>query len=450
MSVGTKKITTQLLDLSVKDNFESVLDGTGKPLSILDSLGFGELGSTINKLINKVKSVVNKILSAIGNVLSKIGAFIKRILKAIGDILKPIFKELMRILGIPLKWLGNLMKNALKFIASSLGTLGGWLKDVLGLDNGMGNMKDFASLAVSDIARTGFLASIFGYYSRDRHGLGSVTDRFARECGLEPVAKAYRKLFYHGKGNRDYYDTYNDMFSRYPDRDEGRIYNAYYNRDFKYRNDYFKSLELADLGSIFTRFKYMQLDGSTHKQLIELSSVDDLDRWLPKHRRVNSNKTYEELNQPRTSYSNLEKLSIIRKSSSRLEHKDLEYNDVTGDGIINTYTAKRSMEDTMLRRYELDRGSTFERYYYKGRRPNLEKPLEFTGKDYTPSVAMDTTKKTEAEKIGSTLGIVGMKLKEPVTFAESDGITKTVTVDTKQADIYKPSAARTIKFNFDN
>ena len=194
----------------------------------------------------------------------------------------------------------------------------------------------------------------------------------------------------------------------------------------------------------------MQLDGSTHKQLIELSGVDDLDRWLPKHRRVNSNKTYEELNQPRTSYSNLEKLSIIRKSSSRLEHKDLEYNDVTGDGIINTYTAKRSMEDTMLRRYELDRGSTFERYYYKGRRPNLEKPLEFTGKDYTPSVAMDTTKKTEAEKIGSTVGIVGMKLKEPVTFAESDGITKTVTVDTKQAEIYKPSAARTIKFNFDN
>ena len=102
--VGTKKVTTQLLDLSIKENFESVKDGTGKPLSMLEGAEelLGEIGAVINNLVKKVTSIVNSILSAIGNVISNVMKFIGKILGAIANAVKNAIKALMNILGIPM------------------------------------------------------------------------------------------------------------------------------------------------------------------------------------------------------------------------------------------------------------------------------------------------------------------------------------------------------------
>ena len=87
MAVGMKKITTQILNETIKTNFESLKDGTGKPLKqndgeesnslldkALDGLDsikeiMGSVGNVISGLVKTATNIVNKILSAVKSVI---------------------------------------------------------------------------------------------------------------------------------------------------------------------------------------------------------------------------------------------------------------------------------------------------------------------------------------------------------------------------------------------
>lgn len=451
MSVGTKKVTTQLLDLSIKKNFESVKDGTGKPLSELEGIlePFGELGKTINNLVNKVKSVVNNILSAIGNVIRSVAKWIGKILSAIGGAIKAALKYVMGLLGIPYDALSNIFKKVMKYIKSALGVLGGWLKNILGLGANAGHMTGFAGVAASDIAKTGMLAGLLGYFRNDSKGLNRTTDRLIKEFGAEDVTRAYNKLFSHGNYSKSYYDNYYGLGSKIKDPLDSQIYHGYY-RSNKRRNGYFSKLKLDTLNSVFDRFKFLGISGSTAKELVELSSIGDLDRLLPRNnRRISYGEDYKELKKKkRTEYSNLEKLNIIRKSSGVLEHREEGYDRYTGDGLVNDYASRRRIGEAFERRYGIDNGTLFERFTYEGKRPNIEKPLDFRNENYIPSTIADQTKETEIEKIATTLGVENMTLEKPLSYADYKGFTKEKTINTKVNKTFKPSTGKELLFTY--
>nr|DAX15857.1 MAG TPA: hypothetical protein [Caudoviricetes sp.] len=451
MSVGVKKVTTQLLDLSIKNNFESVKDGTGKPLAEGEGelSPFGELGSTITNLVNKIKSVVNNILSAIGNVIKSVSKFIGKIMSAIAGAIKAALKYVMGLLGIPLDALSNIAKKVFKYIKSALGVLGGWLKDILGLGSNAGNIKDRAGLAISDIAKTGLLAGLLAYFRNDSRGLKNATNKLLKEFGIEDVTRGYNKLFSHGSYGRDYYDSYYGLNSLYKDSKDAKIYRHLYNSG-RSKKGFFSKLKLDTLDSVFERFKFLGLSGATARDLIELSNINDLDRLLPRNkRRINYNSDYTTLSKKkRTEYSNVEKLNIIRKSSGLLKHDEETFDRYTGDGIINDFASRNRIGEAFERRYGIDNGTIFERFTYNGERPNIEKPLNFRNEKYEPSVLADQSKETEIEKIATTLGVENVTLSQPLTYAEHKGFTKEKTVNTKVEKIFKPSKAKELHFTF--
>ena len=449
--VGTKKVTTQLLDLSIKENFESVKDGTGKPLSMLEGAEelLGEIGAVINNLVKKVTSIVNSILSAIGNVISNVMKFIGKILGAIANAVKNAIKALMNILGIPMDALKNIAKSVMKFIQSALGTLGGWLKDILGLSNEAGNMSGLAGLLTSDITKTSLLAGILGYFSKDMRGLKSTTDRFVRDIGLEPVTKAYNKLFYNKKMGHGYYDSYYSLGDRYSDSSDRRVYNSLYNRSNRNRYDYFKNTKLDKLNNVLTRFDNIGISRDSSKKIIELSNIDDLDRMLPRNTRsLDYSKRYEDLhNTRRGSYTDIEKLGIVRRSSGLLNHKEVNYDTRTSDGLMNDYVAKRNLYEFTNKKYWYDGGTWYEKFVYIPRRPNINKPMAFLNREYKPSVLADQSRETEIERIATTVGVENVVLEKPLTYAEHQGFTKKVDVIREITKEFKPGRGRKLIFD---
>lgn len=450
--VGTKKVTTQLLDLSIKENFESVKDGTGKPLSMLEGAEelLGEIGAVINNLVKKVTSIVNSILSAIGNVISNVMKFVGKILGAIANAVKSAIKSLMNILGIPMDALKNIAKSVMKFIQAALGTLGGWLKDILGLGNEAGNMSGLAGLLTSDITKTSLLAGILGYFSKDMRGLRSTTDRFVRDLGIEPVTKAYNKLFYNKNMRGGYYDSYYSLGDRYSDSSDRRIYNSLYNRSDRNRNQYFKSTKLDKLNSVLTRFDNIGISRDNSRKIIELSNLEDLDRLLPRNtRRVDYSKTYDELhNTSRSSYSDIEKLGIVRRSSGLLPHKEVNYDTSTSEGMINDYTSRRGLYEFANKKYWYDGGTWYEKFVYLVKRPSTFKPMSFlSGREYTPSVLADQNKESEIERIATTVGVENVVLEKPLTYAEHQGFSKKVDVIKELEKDVKPSRGRKLVFD---
>ena len=451
MSVGTKKVTTQLLDLSIKKNFESVKDGTGKPLSELEGMlePFGELGKTISNLVNKVKSVVNKILSAIGNVIKSVAKFIGKILSAIGGAIKAALKYVMGLLGIPLDAITGIFKKVMKYIKSALGVLGGWIKDIFGLGSNASHMRDITGVAVSDITKTGLVAGLLGFFRHDSRGLKNAHNRLTKEFGIESVTKAYNQLFRHGSYGNDYYDHYYNLDSSYSNEDDRRIHRGYYKSNKK-RNDYFNKVKLDSPDDALRRFSSVGISGTTAKDLVALSNINDLDRVLPRNsRRVTSDVTYADIkDRQRSGYTDIEKLNIIRKSSGTLKHNEETYDNYTGDGIVNDYASRRRIEEAYAKRFGIDHGSIFERFTYKGRRPKIDKPLEFLNKEYTPSVIADQTKETELEKIATTLGVENITLSKPLTYADYEGFSKTKRVETQVDKTIKPGKGKELIFKY--
>lgn len=451
MSVGTKKVTSQLLDLSIKKNFESVKDGTGKPLSMLEGEDspFGELGKTISNLVNKVKSVVNKILSAIGNVIKSVAKFINKILSAIGGAIKAALKYVMGLLGIPYDAISSVFKKVMKYIKSALGVLGGWLKDILGLGSSAGHMRDLTGVAVSDIAKTGLIAGLLGYFRNNSRGLNNATNRLKREFGLESVTKAYNQLFRHGSYGRSYYNEYYNLGSDFKDPRDREIHRGYYNSNKK-RNSYFNKVKLDNASSVLNRFDSIGLSDNTLSKLVTLSNINDLDRVLPRNsRNLTYGINYKDIkDNKRSNYTDLEKLNIIRKSSGLLKHNEEEYNNYTGDGIVNDYASRKRIGEAYAKRFNIDHGSVFERFTYKGRRPKIDKPLDFIKKEYVPSVIADQNKETELEKVATTIGVENVSLSKPLTYANYEGFSKIKRVDTRVHRSFKPSKGRDIVFTF--
>ena len=143
MAVGTKKVTTQVLNQTIKTNFESIKDGTGKPLKQSEGEGedtsllgkamdgldkvteiVGKVTSAITGLIKSVTDVVNKIISGVKSIISTAMGFVNKIIEAVKGIVKDVISKIMNILGIPLKWLKTIFGKASKFIKDLLGPIG--------------------------------------------------------------------------------------------------------------------------------------------------------------------------------------------------------------------------------------------------------------------------------------------------------------------------------------
>ena len=310
-------------------------------------------------------------------------------------------------------------------------------------------MSGLAGLLTSDITKTSLLAGILGYFSKDMRGLKSTTDRFVRDIGLEPVTKAYNKLFYNKKMGHGYYDSYYSLGDRYSDSSDRRIYNSLYNRSNRNRNDYFSNTKLDKLNSVLTRFDNIGISRDSSKKIIELSNIDDLDRMLPRNTRsLDYNKRYEDLhNAHRGSYTDIEKLGIVRRSSGLLNHKEVNYDTRTSDGLMNDYVAKRNLYEFTNKKYWYDGGTWYEKFVYIPRRPNINKPMAFLNREYKPSVLADQNRETEIERIATTVGVENVVLEKPLTYAEHQGFTKKVDVIREITKEFKPGKGRKLIFD---
>lgn len=275
MPIGSIKLNTKTLDNLSKINFESYLDGVGKPLDgLAEKIGgldkyasklFGNIEkfsqaaiqalskeSKFKNFLDKMEKTMNSIGKVVGGFIGGVKNFVGNLIKAgintlkkitnavlnalqIGKLataLKNCFNTILGFLKKPFEFLSNLVKKALRFVKGFLGALGSSLnlKSIFKKDLLKGLIPESLSSALSKIlSKSIILATLTGIKYRDDNDLYNTSKTFINSNGYNSVMNAFRTIF-----NKSLYYTdeekknnYSQMYKRVYDR----LFNEYYNED---------------------------------------------------------------------------------------------------------------------------------------------------------------------------------------------------------------------------
>lgn len=406
MAVGKKNIKTKLIDVSTKLNFESVMDGTGKPLGMSDSKGFldsmlddagaGELGNlenlssaavdaiskneiatTISEALSSVGAsigaVVDGVLKAAGGVIKSVGSVINSIVSKLGSVIKAVVEPIARLIGVIGKGLGKIISKAFNFVKSLFKPVGAFLKDKVNWSKiGSGISNFFKKVAKGIVYVASIAATLLGIRN-DKPKLTAVTDKLLKDknIGIDAVSKAYRFIFDHEpKRIREYYGVFEDIPNMcYTNDNQKKIWNYRYN-DNNYKTKVLSrstySTQVGD-GSIFVPYHRSKSKLSTREQNALLSDPN-ISKYIPQPATL-SNKSYKttvsEANS-RSEFSNQEQLAM-RGAVSRRSIA----NNYQGEGsTFERYSFNRRVNKVSSRRQipsMPDYGSVFEVYKWLGR-----------------------------------------------------------------------------------
>lgn len=488
MSVGKKVITTQLLDVSVNKNFESVKDGVGKPLSMAASdalLGediksfdvklesfINALGNTLQNITSNlgniagnvkgaIENIIGGISNAVSNFISKVLQTAGRAFKAIGGALKQIvntlqldkvlnmakkaIKSITDLLRIPFEFVSNIFTKAKNFIKSMLSTLGSTLRDKQGLSNLAGSNQGLFKFTntVSNIFTTGILGAIFGGIKYPKDTLSSITNKLVEELGFDRVANSYRYLFNKEKNlPKHYYEVYDALGkNRYKNDPSG--YNIFKSRygNRNYRNSRLHNSKPNSKKELFDILTDIGFNKDSSQDLAKIANNKNIDILLPNTLQGRQlNKSYEDQvrdTSNRNGLSSLEKLNSIRHTSGLIQDKPSEL-ESSDEVFLQNTKDKRAYQLQRIRYQGEDYGSIFTKYKYTGKWRNINRPLEFLRPNEEVSVLADLTKKTESEQIASMVGVINGKPKDIVGMTDFTGYTKTTSIKEPKIDLPKP------------
>lgn len=433
MAVGMKKITTQILNETIKTNFESLKDGTGKPLKqndgeesnslldkALDGLDsikeiMGSVGNVISGLVKTAMNIVNKILSAVKSVMDTAMGFINKIVSAVAGVVKKAIAAIMNIVRIPMQWLGNIFKKALGFIKELLGPIGASLfskSSIRRLGSSLGLGHDIAGLI-----GTGTLMGLLFGKTHDKNTLGRLLKNLKKDYDPFSLAKAYKSgLYKHKDVPSWYYDYYRDIGDGLSD-DRRREHRALFRDAGLDRRIPYKQ---ADLGLAFQEYTFRGFDKSSGRDLAYLAKDEKIRSLLNTNRVFDGNKTYsslvEEANNRRT-LSDRERLTNIKYGSGWSDNR------VDEREPLQDYMSRTSMANELQRYNVWDGGLRFRWYTLKRKRYHGSQLLGFTSvfTEYDPTVKADLSYPNEIDQIGSMVGVNNYKLEDKIAFADFEG-----------------------------
>ena len=425
MAVGTKKVTTQVLNQTIKTNFESIKDGTGKPLKQSEGEGedtsllgkamdgldkvteiVGKVTSAITGLIKSVTDVVNKIISGVKSIISTAMGFVNKIIEAVKGIVKDVISKIMNILGIPLKWLKTIFGKAIKFIKDLLGPIGSSLAskasirrlmNKLGLGGKLGGLLSLGTI----------MGLLFGKL-HDKVTFNNILSSLKKTFSPYEIAKALRMGLYRNKNAPSWY------YTGYRGLDDGMS-----GLDALTRDKYLEGrvpFEGWDLGSVFTEYTRRGNSPTNGRDLSKLARDEKVSKMLDIRRIIDTSKSYTSLKsvaESRNSLTDIERLKVIRHSSGLINRKTDETDP------SNVYRARQTLQNGFERYQGLDLGLRFTWYFRQGMRYHESQILAFNQYfNYKPSTKADFSRGEELDRIASTAGVANYEVNDKITDAE--------------------------------
>ena len=453
MAVGTKKVTTQVLNQTIKTNFESIKDGTGKPLKQSEGEGedtsllgkamdgldkvteiVGKVTSAITGLIKSVTDVVNKIISGVKSIISTAMGFVNKIIEAVKGIVKDVISKIMNILGIPLKWLKTIFGKAIKFIKDLLGPIGSSLAskasirrlmNKLGLGGKLGGLLSLGTI----------MGLLFGKL-HDKVTFNNILNSLKKTFSPYEIAKALRMGLYRNKNAPSWY------YTGYRGLDEGM--SGLDGREFRAltRDKYLEGrvpFEGWDLGSVFTEYTRRGNSPTNGRDLSKLARDEKVSKMLDIHRIIDTSKSYTSLKsvaESRNSLTDIERLKVIRHSSGLINRKTDETDP------SNVYRARQTLQNGFERYQGLDLGLRFTWYFRQGMRYHESQILAFNQYfNYKPSTKADFSRREELDRIASTAGVANYEVNDKITDAEFNGYKKKESIIETNLPTVKPNVA---------
>ena len=419
MAVATKKIDTKILNSSIKENFESVKDGTGKALSqfdsSLDSL-FSTIGDIVDKameavgkVVNTVMSVVDKVMKTVGNIIGKVMGIVGKIISGIANIVRSAISGILNILKVPMEFLGQIFKKAMGFIKRLLQPFGALLPSKAWLKRNFNKIKDFFNTETGNIVKTGMLAGILGGVNHNESTLNNIIRVLSRDKDKRSILAAYRTLLSGGTGyNKYYYNNYFKLLeSLYnPDGSNGTMYKIFkYLNTKRYLNiDYLRNEDNVLRGTAFKDYSKMGLHKRNYNDMILFSTyanIMDYDNY-----NMDYGIPYKTLkDRKRTDLSFEESINIINKASSLTRPIHLDNQDEESD-IMQKYVHDIKVNNYKDKRYPYVDKKKFDNYNDR----EICKPTVILNNSKT-SILPDLENEIEIERIKSTNGVKGHSVK---------------------------------------
>lgn len=277
--IGNIKLNTKTLDNLSKINFESYLDGVGKPLDgLANKIGgldkyasklFGGIDkfskvtsqilskeSKFKNFVAKMEKTMNSIGKAIGGFVGSVKNFVGNLIKAgisslkkitgailnalqIGKLataLKNCFNAILSVIKKPLEFVSKLIKKALRFVKNFLGVLGVSLKLKKAFKKELttGNIPNSLNNALNKLlSKSIILSTLTGIKHHNDEDLYKTSKAFISSSGYNSVMSSYRTIFnkslyYKDDDNgRGFQEQNSQMYRRVYDR----ILNEYNNEE---------------------------------------------------------------------------------------------------------------------------------------------------------------------------------------------------------------------------
>lgn len=433
MAVGMKKVTTQILNQAIKTNFESVKDGTGLPLTqsdtghslldvplnALESITdvMNSVSGAISNLAQSVKDIVSNIIKSAKEFLKPITNLISKIITAVSGIVKNTLSNIMRVIGIPMKWLGNIFNKAMTFIKDLLSPLGGSLKSKTKLKR---NVTRGTLDNVGNIVTTGTIMGLMFGKIHSKDVLNKIITSLKKTYSPQELGKALKLgLNKHPNMPNSYFETFRDIdhgLESILSRELRALFkDSELDSRLPYRSD--------NLDEVFREFEKRGLSKASGSDMSKLARNKKIKKYISSNRVLNSNIPYsnivDQVNS-RKVLTDKEKLTTIKYSSGLIDNK------VKVSDPIEDYMSKQEMDNVFKRFNIYDGGLNFKYYTNQGERYNQTQILGFNRsvKDYKPQVRADLSYPNEIDQLGTMVGINNMKLKDNITYSNFNGYSK--------------------------
>lgn len=445
MAVATKKIDTKVLSNSIKENFESVRDGTGKALSKFEE-GLDSLFSTIDnlidtalkavgKVVNTVMSVIDKVLQTVNKVVNKVMSIVGKIIKGIAGIIRTAISGIMNILKIPLQFLGRIFNKVMGFVKRLLQPFGALLPSKAWLKRNFNKVRDFFNTETGNIVKTSMLAGIIGGIEHSDSNLANILKVLSRNGNESDVLKAYRLSVSDGTSyNSNYYRRYYGLLnSGADDGFKGGIpFRAYrYLNGMSYMEmAYLNNTIIKDektLDRVFNTVGYNKANINNVINFAINGAINDC--FNNSGYNIDTIKTFKDLrSQPiRKKLSFSETVNVINQASSLIRPNLKVYEDTKDEKcILERYKQKNRTDEYIRRRYPNMINNTYVNT------DNIFKPTS-TFYNKTSSIRPDYNNKLETERIRSTNGVLGHKVtSSPTKVAFDKFVHKTIVKEAKK------------------
>lgn len=355
--VGVKNNTTvaefnKLLRNSLVTNFESLMDGTGKPLDANDGSfsmlpGMGEAGGFIKSISEGIKristavsNVINKVLTAAKGIVSKVTSFVSKVMSAVKNVIKQVASYIGKVLQVPLQFIGNIVKTIGSYVKKLVGMVGGVLKDKLGLGNFTSLGSGFKDMAYKLLGMGVVAGTLFGYKA-DKHQLGGMLDRFISDpdVGRDMTIQGLRfGLNRNKKADPWYMDALYRLIGSDPVA--SRLYRS---KSIGRRSA--RTMSYGSKGSVWTAFDSRGLSRHNASDMLALASNPAIENKLRRSgQMINRNMTLEEYNDQIANRGNEltddTRLNIYHKYLN--SHRDVAF-PTTPEGAMEAYLYKKQM-----------------------------------------------------------------------------------------------------------